>query len=224
MALFTGIRDNSMVPFGQGWGWCTINPKLWNEWDDADPRKVGSITEVENADQGTTGYQPNFGDHETDLFNKKYTPIQHNNSGGNVEGMFVQMYGWGNPDYQLMHAQDFIFMRFADVLLMHSEISQTADGMNMVRLRAGGLPPVGYSLAALKEERLHEFAFEGLRWFDIVRWGDVNTAFSGTINVRNSGVDAIYSANYRTETKGLVSIPETEIRLSSGVYEQNPGW
>ena len=79
-------------------------------------------------------------------------------------------------------------------------------------------------LAALKQERLHELSFEGLRWFDLVRWGDVNTAFNGTISVRNSGVPTTYKVNYRTETKGLVSIPETEIRLANGVYQQNPGW
>jgi hypothetical protein len=137
--------------------------------------------------------------------------------------MFVQLYDWGNTDMQLMHAQDFIFMRYADVLLMHSEITGTADGMNAVRARAG-LDPIAYSLDALKKERLHEFAFEGLRWFDIVRWGDVETAFDYTLDVRNSGIDAKYSVNYRPETKGLMPLPETEIRLSNGVYEQNPGW
>lgn len=220
--LFTGLRDNSLIPFGQGWGWCTVNPKLWNEWDDADPRKVGSILQVGQASQATDGYVGDKGDHETGYFNKKYTSLQHGSDSG-TKGMFVQLYGWGNDDMQLMHAQDFIFMRFADVLLMHSEITQTNTGMNAVRARAG-LAPVGYSLQALKEERLHELSFEGLRWFDLVRWGDVDTAFNGTINVRNSGVDATYQVNYRTETKGLVSIPETEIRLGNGIYEQNPGW
>ncbi|MFD1293315.1 RagB/SusD family nutrient uptake outer membrane protein [Lutibacter holmesii] len=223
LALFTGIRGNSLVPFGEGWGWCPINPTLWNSWDDADPRKQGSILELGNADQGTGDYEADKGDHETGYFNKKYVGIQHPNESGATEGMFIQLYDWGNSDMQLMHAQDFIFMRYADVLLMHSEISETADGLNAVRDRAG-LDPVGYSLDAIKEERLHEFSFEGLRWFDIVRWGDVDTAFNGTINVSNSGIPAIYTANYRSETKGLVPIPETEVRLSNGVYEQNPGW
>ncbi len=223
LSLFFGIRDNSMVPFGQGWGWGTINPKLWNTWEDADPRKQGSILPMGVDEQGTGGYAADKGDHETGFFNKKYIAIQHPDPEGAIVGMFVQLYGWGNTDMQLMHAQDFIFMRFADVLLMHSEISGTADGMNAVRARAG-LPAVGYSLDALKQERLHELSFEGLRWFDLVRWGDVDTAFNATINVRNSGVDATYKANYRPETKGLVPIPETEMRLSNGVYEQNPGW
>ena len=170
LALFTGIRDNSMVPFGQGWGWCSINPKLWNTWEDEDPRKQGSILELGNADQGTGSYEADKGDHETGFVNKKYTAIQHNdNDDGSVKGMFVQLYNWSNADMQLMHAQDFIFMRFADVLLMHSEITETATGMNEVRARAE-LPAIGYSLEALKQERMHEFAFEGLRWFDIRRF------------------------------------------------------
>lgn len=223
LCLFTGIRGNSMTPFGEGWGWCTINPTLWNEWDDVDPRKQGSILELGSDAQGTGGYENSKGDHETGFFNKKYIAIQHPNESGATEGMFIQLYGWGNSDMQLMHAQDFIFMRFADVLLMHSEITGTATGMNAVRARSG-LPAVGYSIDAIKEERLHELSFEGLRWFDIVRWGDVDTAFDGTISVNNSGIAGTYSANYRSETKGLVSIPETEVRLSGGVYEQNPGW
>jgi len=106
---------------------------------------------------------------------------------------------------------------------MHSEISGTNTGLNLVRQRVG-LGPVGYSLDAIKQERMHELAFEGLRWFDLVRWGDVESAFGETIDVRNSGVDAKYSVQYRPETKGLVPIPETEVRLSNGVYQQNPGW
>lgn len=230
MPLFFGIRENSMVPFGTGWGWGTVNPKLWNQWDNLDKRKVGSIIQLGNSDQGTSGYEANKGDHETGFFNKKYTTLQHPDPDANqeedrgVKGMFYFLYNMDNGDpMQLWAAQDFILMRFADVLLMHAEISETADGMNRVRNRAG-LGDIGYSLDALKKERLFEFAFEGLRWFDLVRWGDVETAFGDNINVKNSGIEAVYKVTYRPETKGLVSIPETEIRLSAGVYEQNPGW
>nr|WP_315157479.1 RagB/SusD family nutrient uptake outer membrane protein [uncultured Flavobacterium sp.] len=223
LALFTGMRDNSLVPYGQGWGMGTVSPKLWNNWSDTDPRKVGSIIQVGRAEQGTGGYAADKGDHETGFFNKKYTSIQHPNAAGSTVGMFVQMYDWSNTDMQLMHAQDFIYMRYADVLLMHSEITKTATGMNAVRARAG-LAAVGYSLDAIKEERLHEFAFEALHWFDLVRWGDLETAFNDSFPVRNSGTNANYKANYRPETKGLMPIPETEMRLSNGVYTQNPGW
>jgi hypothetical protein len=225
LALFNSMRGNSLSPFGEGWGMCTVNPKLFNDWADADPRKLGSILQVGKAEQGTGGYAADKGDHETGYFNKKYASIQHNVPGtSTVKGMFVQMYGWADADMQLMHAQDFIYMRFADVLLMHSEITGTATGLNAVRARAGGLPPVGYSLTALKEERLHEFAFEGLHWFDLVRWGDVETAFTGSFPVRNSGSNGTYTQKYRPEIKGLMPIPETEMRLANGAYTQNPGW
>ena len=64
LALFTGLRDNSLVPFGQGWGWCTVNPNLFTGWDDNDPRKLGSILQVGQADQGTGDYVGDKGDHE----------------------------------------------------------------------------------------------------------------------------------------------------------------
>ncbi len=221
--LFFGLRDNSLVPFGQGWGWGPVNPNLWDSWDNDDPRKQGSILELGSADMGTQDYEGDKGDHETGFFNKKYTTIQHDGPDG-VAGMFYYLYNQTNKDMQLWAAQDFILMRFADVLLMHSEITQTPDGMDDVRERAG-LDPLGaYTLEALKEERLHELAFEGLRWFDLVRWGDCETAFNYTLDVRNSGVDAQYSVTYRPITKGLLPIPETEVRLSNGVYQQNPGW
>src|SRR5690606_552306 len=226
MRLFFGIRDNSMVPLGQGWGWGTVNPTFWIQWDDADPRKEGSILQLGNAEQGTDGWQSGFGDQATRFMYKKYTTLQHNDPAGldGVKGMFYFLYDMTHGDpMQLWSAQDFVFMRYADILLMHSEITEDPEGMNKVRERAD-LDPIGYSLAALKEERKYEFAFEALRWFDLVRWGDVETAFGGQVDVQNSGIDATYSVQYRAETKGLLPIPESEIRLSGGVYEQNPGW
>lgn len=226
-SLFMGLRGNSgLTPFGEGWGWGTVHTDFFEQWDDDDSRKRGSVIEVGLAEEGTAGYQPDKGDHETGLFNKKYMHLEYDNGGG-MKGLFNYIYNWTNTDMQLRHAQDFYYMRFADVLLMLSELTEDAQYMNLVRERAG-LDPVAYSLDALKEERLHEFAFEGLRWFDLVRWGDVDDPtknfFDNEIEVRNSGSPAIYKVNYPVATKGLVSIPESEIRLSNGVYDQNQGW
>jgi starch-binding outer membrane protein, SusD/RagB family len=225
--LFFGIRGNSMVPFGEGWGWGPIHPIFFSSWPNEDPRKLASVLEMSKPEQGTGGYQPNKGDHETGLFNKKYSHMQHNGANG-VKGMFYYIYNWNNGDpMQLESAQDFFYLRYADVLLMHSELTETATGINAVRARAD-LEPVAYSIENLKKERLYELAFEGLRWFDLVRWGDVEKPdknyFSVQCNVMNSGVAAIYTNTYRTEIKGLLPIPESEIRLSNGVYTQNPGW
>ncbi len=226
--LFFGIRDHSMIPFGQGWGWGTVHSGFYNQWSDDDPRKEGSVLNLssKDANMGLADWNNGKGDQNTGLVNKKYTTLQHDGPDG-VKGMFYYLYDMSNGDpMQLWAAQDFYYLRFADVLLMHSELTETADGMNAVRARAG-LEDIEYTLSNLKTERLHELAFEGLRWFDLVRWGDVETSnnFYGTeISVNNSGVDGTYSVSYRSETKGLEPIPESEIRLSNGVYEQNPGW
>lgn len=226
-SLFMALRGNSgLTPFGEGWGWGTIHPDFFNSWDNADERKLGSVLQVGVAAEGTAGYAGDKGDHETGFFNKKYIHLEYDNGTG-MKGLFNYIYGWPNTDMQLRHAQDFYYVRFADVLLMLSELTEDAQYMNEVRARAG-LGPIAYSLDALKQERLHELAFEGIRWFDLVRWGDVDdnakNFFDNAIQVRNSGAVATYQVNYRPETKGLVSIPESEIRLSNGVYQQNPGW
>ena len=224
--LFFGIRGNSMEPFGQGWGWGPIHSTFFNAWSDEDPRKLGSVLVMGDADQGTDQYQSNQGDHETSLYNKKYTSLQYDGADGRC-GLFYYVYNYSNNDMQLWHAQDFFYLRYADILLMHSELTETADGINAVRERVG-LDPVDYSLDNLKRERMYEFAFEGLRWFDLVRWGDVEDParnfYSTECDVMNSGVPGKYTVAYRPETKGLVSIPEGEITLSNGVYTQNPGW
>ena len=228
VCLFFGIRDHSLVPFGQGWGWGTVHNVLFANWPDEDLRKEGSVLNLNSKDPdlGLSGWNIGKGDHNTGLVNKKYTTLQHNGKDG-VKGMFFYLYNMVHGDpMQLWAAQDFYYLRFSDVLLMHSELTGTADGMNDVRERAG-LEPIAYSLDNLKTERLHEFAFEGLRWFDLVRWGDVatNNNFYGIeTKVNNSGTEATYKVTYRPETKGLLPIPEGEIRLSNGVYTQNPGW
>lgn len=227
ICLYFGIRGNSMVPFGEGWGWGPIHSSFFNDWPASDPRKTASVLEMGKADQGTGAYAANKGDHETGLFNKKYTHLQHNGTDG-VKGMFYYIYEWNNGDpMQLESAQDFYYLRYSDVLLMHSELTETATGINEVRDRLG-LTPVAYSLDNLKKERQYEFAFEGLRWFDLVRWGDVENPaknyFSVPCNVMNSGVAAVYTNTYPVAIKGLVPIPESEVRLSNGVYVQNPGW
>jgi hypothetical protein len=77
---------------------------------------------------------------------------------------------------------DFPLIRYADVLLMYAEAlsEQGLTGaaepfLNQVRARAGlaaitGLSQADFRIAVEKERRL-ELAFEGHRWFDLVRTG-----------------------------------------------------
>ncbi len=229
VTLFTGVRSNSMIPFGEGWGTATVHPRFYSNWNNDDTRKDGSVLVMGDADQGTEDYEGGKGDHESGLFNKKYTNLQFEKD-GETQNMWRQIYNFGQKDFMLAHAQDFYYLRFADILLMHSELTGTATGLNKVHARAYGAKHVDltYSIEALKEERLREFAFEGIRWFDLVRWGDVagnnNYYVKEAVVKMENGTEIEYKRAYRPVTKGLRPLPESEVNLSNGAYTQNPGW
>ena len=54
--------------------------------------------------------------------------------------------------------QDLVLIRFADVLLMHAEMTRTIDGINRVRTRAQLPPILAYTDEALRSERRYELA------------------------------------------------------------------
>lgn len=122
--------------------------------------------------------------------------------------------------YQTLGAdQDWIEIRFADVLLMYAEAlneggntAGAATQLNKVRNRAGLSNTTASSQAALREaiqhERRLELAFEGHHWFDLVRTGTVDAEMGQSIN-----------SNYY-----VFPIPTSEIFASDEVITQNPGY
>lgn len=245
MVLYNGIRFGDGAPHGVGWGFCTVHPTIWNDFEAGDIRRYGSMFNVEDpvsaALEGSTAIRfldkkPIYDGYSvTGIFNKKYMPVQEQQDftdGGYAS--FRNMWevrGYTFTSSQHANMQPLMLMRFADVLLMHSELTGTADGMNQVRQRAG-LNDIAYSLDALKAERRHELAFEGLRYFDLVRWHDCQKAFDdlGTIKVADGAfaADGSYPDDYAvtewSEDRKFVQIPESQVRLSNGVLTQNKGW
>ncbi|MBQ2525906.1 MAG: RagB/SusD family nutrient uptake outer membrane protein, partial [Bacteroidales bacterium] len=144
----------------------------------------------------------------------------------------------GEDDKQTGMTQALIWLRFADVLLMHSELTdgkaiyKGKSGLNAVRQRAG-LPDISYSLDALKKERRYELCFEAVRWNDIRRWGDIDELIKNQEGnpILNQGKPGNFEWSkkypYKTryeQTGGFFKIPESEVVLTKGVIEQNPGW
>lgn len=143
-----------------------------------------------------------------------------------------------NPGH--IAATDVILIRYADALLMHSELTGNPDGLNKVRERSG-LAPVAYSLDAIKEERRYELAFEFQRWFDLLRWSGPSLAEAGAALDKQYGFEMLneskltiqprydYSARLKA-TQGYWPIPQTEIDIAgkdengNDILEQNPGW
>ncbi|MDD4777245.1 MAG: RagB/SusD family nutrient uptake outer membrane protein [Fermentimonas sp.] len=235
--LHFGLRSNnggeSTFPFGQGWGAGPVNSEMWNEWSMREPndiRRTASILNVE-TELDSYEYGADTQMEETGFWQKKYVPITAYDSDNNFKISYAILKDNAQEDYQLSHTQDLVLIRFADVLLMHSELSQNATGLNRVRDRAG-LDPVAYTLEAIKRERRWELAFEGLRYFDLMRWGDAadQLAKQEGVAIKNRGVDAVmrgfgggYKARYEA-TGGFWPIPNSQVELSDGVLTQNAGW
>ncbi len=121
---------------------------------------------------------------------------------------------------------DWIVLRYADVLLMHTEAimaggPNTTDAaaiasFQQVRQRAGITDQIfEVTKQMLLDERRVELAFENHRLFDLIRMGaaiDVLTTFSQANGYGFSGTDL------------LLPIPQREIGLSDGMLSQNPGY
>ena len=122
--------------------------------------------------------------------------------------------------------EDFVVYRYADVLLMKAEalneqgnISQATDPLNIVRHRAGLADiPISISQSDLREKIIHErrmeLAFEGHRWFDLIRLNNGEYAVNFLKSIGKTNV---------TKERLLLPIPQTEID-SNPLMTQNPGY
>ncbi len=238
--LYVGLRDQSYQPFGQGWGLATVNPQLWASYEEGDLRREGSILNMYDTDNpddtaitnnyiwgGTTTTYTQT--QETGYIQKKYCPTYDYNLDGVLESIYYALYG-APSNFMLWNMQDDVLIRFADVLLMSAELGgpNAAAHFNEVRARAQLDPIASPTLDDIKLERRHEFAFEGLRYHDLLRWGiaDAKTAIeaaNGT-TILWVGDEREYSITFPLETGGFLPIPETEILLAEGELEQTPGW
>ncbi|MDR2859441.1 MAG: RagB/SusD family nutrient uptake outer membrane protein [Mediterranea sp.] len=232
--LPSGNGDENTFPFGMGWGAAPVNPQLWNQWKQDEPndiRRGGSIIEFE-TDLPNLDPEPFKNWMEaTGYWQKKYIGINAHNDDNKLVPYSTLLTGH-NYSNQLDHTQDLMLIRFADVLLMQSELKQDPAGLNNVRRRAGLPLKAAYSLADLKKERRYELAFEGLRWFDLMRWHDAADALEGQIgapivSLENNNAMKDFGIGYRKryeQTGGFWPIERTQLDLSEGVLKQNKGW
>ena len=244
LALHLGVRGGqaygNTFPFGQGWGAGPVAPNLVSDWKAIEPNDMRRDATIQDWTTCPTYKYGGWADfvQETDFYGKKLCPISAKNE--DVDGGYSctfenVMYpgNWdlpGKENMQLNTIHDLILIRFADVLLMHSELTKTVDGINKVRARAG-LDPIGsYTLEALQNERRWEFACEGLRWNDIRRWHIAAKAlekqtgqptyYKGKAQT-NAAHNGGYASRYKA-TAGFQKMPDTQIAM--GAVAQNAGW
>lgn len=151
--------------------------------------------------------------------------------GGNtVNHNYIVKYA-GVPAANLDSDNNWIVLRYADVLLMYAEAlneqGYVADGpaftyLNQVRTRAGLASKTSSNAnaalqvadqasfrLAVEQERRVELAFEGHRWFDLIRTDRAVTVLSA------SGMQPHHV---------LFPVPQSQIDINPALIKQNPGY
>jgi hypothetical protein len=81
-----------------------------------------------------------------------------------------------------------------------------------------------YAFQALQFERRMEFGMEGARFFDLVRWGIAATTLNNFVSVEKTRYNFLANAQFTQGRDEYLPIPQNEINLTHGLYQQNAGW
>ena len=203
LSTFMGPRNSDFVAGSYGWNQPT--EEFVSQYEDGDLRKDWTILYEGCPDFDGMTYKGSY-----------------SNTGYNVRKFLVPKSV--SPEYNTC-AQNFVVWRFADVLLMKAEAlneqGKTAEAttpLNIVRRRAG-LPNVaGLSQDEMREKIIHErrmeLAFEGHRWFDMIRIDGGNYALNFLHRIGKTRA---------TKERLLFPIPQTEMDANT-LMTQNPGY
>ena len=245
--MFSVRGGTFKAPYGQGWGGATVPENFYNSYPADDPRRDASIINLAaEGIESTDAYQKAILDQReyTGYFNKKYTARSGYHQ-SESDGSWSLTHYWDGlmaGDFQISQPIGYTLIRYADVLLMAAELgsSKGQDYLNMVHSRAyatemsdgsAKTPKLSVTLSQenIMEERRLEFAFEGIRYWDLLRQG-VDVAAKAIVasgeKVLNGGVEGSvsYTVSNITSKRGFQQIPQTQITSSNGVLKQNAGW
>lgn len=203
-STFMGPRGANFV--GGGWGWNQPTQEFVNSYEAGDKRKEKTILYEGCPDYDGKKYKANY-----------------SLTGYNVKKFLVPLSAFPSYDNSPLN---FPIMRYSEVLLMKAEalneLGQTSLAivpLNLVRGRAGlAAVTSGLSQSAFRDKVLHErrmeLAFEGQRWFDLIR-----------VNDGQYGLNFLHSiGKTNASTKHLLlPIPQIE-RDRNPNLTQNPGY
>ena len=245
-----GKRDKT-YPFNQGWGQGTPSCNIWDDWTDAeraggytDIRKLATLIDLDNELEAYT-YEKDDNE-ESGYAVKKYADVNLDACAADNDSWWSKCEGYSSSSLdnkqQGDHFEDYYLMRYADVLLMLTELTGDAQYMNQVQRRAG-VPETGYSLKAVQDERRWEFALEGLRFNDMRRWSGKdsgeNSYAAKALQAQKGKQIVCYGqkgskrslehmtcswAKRYADTNGFLPKPQAQITLMNGNMQQNPGW
>ena len=235
----TGVGTKSIIlPYEWYDGWGTTNIEDVNA-SGADPipglKPVESIIWAELDADGNPVVDDNGVPNTSHTGNTAYGQLNQEYSQQNmVWRKFVEEGDWGGRIASRSHSPvNWPIIRFADVLLMLAEAyvssgqaAQAAPLVNRVRGRVGMPAKSNITMADIEYERCMEFAVEGLRYWDLKRWGKYCSTVNGLEEVDVFGINRQSTKNFdeaRWEGLGCWPIPQAEINKNPNL-EQNPGW
>ncbi|SHE64504.1 Starch-binding associating with outer membrane [Fodinibius roseus] len=173
-------------------------------------------------------------------------PDYYENSVGSPAGLIIKKYVEPMPEAVMQNSgQDLMVIRLPEMYLTYAEaafetgqnMAQGLEYLNRVRKRAGLPEATALTEALVRRERRVEFAFENLRYFDIVRWDLGEESIDGTVyGVRKGSVNnetgevtwesehiILEERNFVAERNYLLPIPQREMD-NNPEMTQNPGY
>lgn len=203
LSTFTGPRGSGLV--AGGWGWDQPTQEFMDSYEPGDLRKDVTVL-YEGGPQ----------------FDGKDYKKSYSLTGYNLRKFLVPLSAYPSYDNSPLN---FPVLRYADVLLMEAEalneLNRTAEAeapLNQVRVRAGLAAVTGLNKDAFREKVLHErrmeLAFEGQRWFDLIRVNNGQYAIDFLKSIGKSNVSSKFL---------LLPVPQKE-RDANPNLTQNPGY
>ena len=222
-----------------------------NPYKDRDPRFYANILYNDVTWQGRKMGMWSQGTGDTKTYGADFRPnnIIYSATRYYCRKMWPEVYVRNTTQRALFN---FIFFRYAEVLLNYAEALNEASDLeadrflaieqvNKIRMRAG-MPALSPTLDkdqlrdAIRHERAIELAFEDHRWYDLIRWKKakevITQPMKGMDVVKNANGSFTYNvvtlpANYQKKFEDhmyLYPIPRNEVYKSKGILEQNPNW
>jgi hypothetical protein len=223
--------------FGQGAVWTTNNH--YNDYDIEDKRVLDGITHNYTTLQGTNIFYP-FA--QSALY-KVVNGVTYNNSNtATSERAYTIKYS-AVADPTVANSDAFFpLLRFSEVILMYAEAENEVNGattlaynaLNAVRIRsypttgspavpvASAYAPAGMTPEQFRSfvlaERAREFNLEGIRRFDLLRWG----IYLQVMNKISTGQNNI--SKVRSKKNLLLPLPLNELNSNKAITGNNPDW
>ena len=212
--------------FGRGAVWMTNNHYM--DYEDQDLRVLDGVAHNYQTNTGTRYYYPSW---QSSLY-QVVNGLTYNNNGGTDNRAYIIKYA-SVADSTVANSDAYYpLMRYAEVLLIYAEAANEAGNgpttqayqyLNEVRQRAHATDaPDGMTRDQFRNfiiaERAREFAQEGVRRFDLQRWG----IYLQVMNQITAGQNNI--SKVRAQRNLLLPIPLGELNSNKAITANNPGW